>query len=115
MCFYLPVLNYGGALIIGATSPFNKLTEQVSVAVALLTRIQELFDLILSRTPAVLIDIFHDFPLSLQANVEIIPRIGHDNFHTNSSQLVHRPPFRLYGLVTKSGVKFILSLLSTEM
>lgn len=85
---------------LGATSHFNKLTERVSVAVAFLTRIQELL-----RTPAVLIDVFRDFPQSLQADVEIIPRIGHDNFCTNFFQLIYRPAIRLCCLVTKSGVK----------
>jgi hypothetical protein len=43
-----------------------------------------------SGTSTILIDVFHDFPQSFQANAEIAPKISHDLFLPRSFQMLYR-------------------------
>jgi hypothetical protein len=42
-----------------------------------------------AMTPAILIENFHCFSQSLQAHAAILPRLGHDHFHTCRFQLIY--------------------------
>jgi hypothetical protein len=39
-----------------------------------------------ARTPAILVQVFNDFPPSLQSNSRIVSGLGHDHFQANSVQ-----------------------------
>jgi hypothetical protein len=58
--------------------------------------IWEVFGSNLSKDTDILSEVFHAFPQFFQANVVMIPQLGHDCFLPNPFQFINHPTIRLF-------------------